>query len=542
MNPRAPRKTLADYLVVAISPVLIMLLVGSLSFFLIQVFYRGELAGSVRWVMFWFVLAVVLLARIGIEQGSGHATLYGLALAAVTWLYLMWLHPAYILGIILLGLIWWCANKLTRDCTLIDEDEDVSGLGLLQAASSKADSEKGEKPEPAGKKTGARTGVPTRDKCRVARLRPPGLWVVYFSLAALPLFGIGQMLLRGGDTASRRAGFVLLFVYMTAALGLLLTTSFLGLRRYLRQRFLAMPGRIAFGWIRFGVGVAAAVLVTTLLVPRPGVNEAWSTLRYQVDYRLHRASEYAARMGGHGKGQGRPGDQTGGSHRERGTGSTGRPGENQGEVPTEKRTTRTTPDETARTEGPSRNQPTPLASDGVGRWYILFRDSLILAAAIVIGWWLVRRRHLVLQLIQSAIAALINFCRTLFSFPITRRHAKTDGRNRAGVKRPAFTRFENPFVTGRDRSWTPEEVILYSYEALRAWAKEQGVEPRPQQTAREFCVELGGRFPEVNSELARLAYLHGHAAFGVGLPPNSDLALVRQLWRYLTASVATMPR
>ena len=81
MNLHAPRKTLADYLVVAISPVLIMLLVGSLSFFLIRVFYRGELAGNVRWVIFWFVIAVVLVARIGIEQGSGHATLYGLALA-----------------------------------------------------------------------------------------------------------------------------------------------------------------------------------------------------------------------------------------------------------------------------------------------------------------------------------------------------------------------------------------------------------------------------------------------------------------------------
>ena len=42
MNSSKPAKTLADYMVIGISPVLIMLLVGSLSFFLIQVFYRGE--------------------------------------------------------------------------------------------------------------------------------------------------------------------------------------------------------------------------------------------------------------------------------------------------------------------------------------------------------------------------------------------------------------------------------------------------------------------------------------------------------------------
>lgn len=529
-------------MVVAISPVLIMLLVGSLSFFLIQVFYRGELAGNVRWVVFWFVLAVVLVARIGIEQGSGHAAVYGLALAAATWLYLVWLHPAYVLGIILLGVIWWCANKLTRDCTLIDEDEDASGRGLLQAASSKEIPEEEEKSESSGKKLAARTVAPGKNKRRAPRQHPPGLWVVYFSLAALPLFGIGQMLLRDGDTASRRAGLTLLFIYMTAALGLLLTTSFLGLRRYLRQRLLAMPGSIAFGWIRFGVGVGAVVLVMALLVPRPGVNEAWSTLRYQVDYELHRASEYAARMGGHGEGKGRPGSETGEMNADRGPGLSERLGEQQGQIAHNRRTRRTTPDETAPTDGQSRNQPTLLASDGAGGWYVLFRDLLILIAALVIGWWLVRRRHLILQIVQSFVAALISFFRNLFTFPVVRRRGEAGGRNQVGIKRPAFARFENPFVTGRDRLWTPEETILYSYEALRAWAEEQGVKPRPQQTAREFCFELGGRFPEVNSELARLAYLHGHAAFGAGLPPNSDLALVKQLWRYLTASVASAAR
>src|SRR5665647_643676 len=132
MHPVKPIKTLADYLVISISPVLIMLLVGSLSFFLIEVFFRGPAIGSVRWVMFWFVMAIVLVSRIGIEQGTGPAVVYGLALALATWLYLIRIHPAFILGMILLGVVWWCAHKLTWDCTLIDEDEDASGGGLLQ--------------------------------------------------------------------------------------------------------------------------------------------------------------------------------------------------------------------------------------------------------------------------------------------------------------------------------------------------------------------------------------------------------------------------
>ena len=134
MNSPKPAKTLADYMVIGISPVLIMLLVGSLSFFLIQVFYRGEAVGSVRWVVFWFVMAVVLVSRIGIEQGTGQAAVYGLALAGATWIYLVQIHPAYLLGVILLGTVWWCAHKLTWDCTVIDDDEDASGSGLLQTA------------------------------------------------------------------------------------------------------------------------------------------------------------------------------------------------------------------------------------------------------------------------------------------------------------------------------------------------------------------------------------------------------------------------
>ena len=95
-----------------------------------------------------------------------------------------------------------------------------------------------------------------------------------------------------------------------AALGLLVTTSFLGLRRYLRQRYLVMPGNIAFGWVQFGVIGAALVLCLSLLLPRPGAGEAWGALRYHVDYQIRRASEYAARFNPHGSGSGRAGNQS----------------------------------------------------------------------------------------------------------------------------------------------------------------------------------------------------------------------------------------
>jgi hypothetical protein len=132
--PRKPQKTAADYMVVALSPALIMGLVGSICFFLIEVFYQGPMGGGARWVMFWFVIAIVLVSRIAIEQSSEHAAVYGLALAAAVWLYLARMTPSYLLSIVLLGIVWFCANKLVWDCTLIACDDEFPRSAPVFAA------------------------------------------------------------------------------------------------------------------------------------------------------------------------------------------------------------------------------------------------------------------------------------------------------------------------------------------------------------------------------------------------------------------------
>jgi hypothetical protein len=76
-------------------------------------------------------------------------------------------------------------------------------------------------------------------------------------------------------------------------------------------------------------------------------------------------------------------------------------------------------------------------------------------------------------------------------------------------------------------------LVLYSFEALQVWAEEQGVNPRPEQTAREFCVELGGRFPEIISELNQMSFLYSHAAYGTSAQTDCDLEPIKRLWRFL---------
>ncbi len=102
--PKSKRKkTLADYVVIAISPVLIMTLVGSLAFFLLELTYHGQYEMRMKWILFWFILAAVLVARIAIEQGREYATLFGIALTAAVGLAAVRLVDQFLLAWLLLG-------------------------------------------------------------------------------------------------------------------------------------------------------------------------------------------------------------------------------------------------------------------------------------------------------------------------------------------------------------------------------------------------------------------------------------------------------
>ena len=524
MNTSRPTKTLADYLVIGVSPALIMVMVHSVCFFLVEVFYRGEAAGGVRWVLFWFVLAVVLIARIGIEQGDGQAMVYGLALACVTWLYLSTVQPNVVFGALLLGIVWFTAHKITCSCTLIDDEADASGQGLLQSirrlprifrkeqapiAKTSAPPESSSAPVPSAKKE------------KSASSQIPGVWLIYFSLAALPIFGLGQTLLPAGDMAARRQGFIYLFFYLAAALGLLVTTSFLGLRRYLRQRHLVMPGNIAVGWVQFGVVGAALILCLSLLLPRPGSGEAWIGLRYHVDYQLRRASEFAARFNPHGSGSGRAGNQTP-SAKQPGNPSS-QPGQTSGQA-----SQQGTPQ-----EGGNQGRPLPNLSPSALAVYPWLRTLFWLAVALVLAWAIYRHRGVILTLLRNIWAALRHFIAALLG--LFQPSAAAPPPATKAMAPPPFKSFKNPFLTGADRLWPPEKLITYSYDALQSWVLEQEAKHGSPQTPREFCRQLGEEMPEAANALEHLAFLYGHVAYDASVPAKYDPEHLRLLWNYMSS-------
>jgi hypothetical protein len=314
--------TNADYLAIAVSPALIMALVGSLVFFLIEVLYVGQYQARMNYAFALFVFAAVLIARISIEIGSEHAALYALPLGIVMFLFLLRFvdQPnalGHLINLALLGLVWWCAHKLTWDSTVIDDAEDASGEGLMQRIGV-------DDPAGAGGKTDSSAVAGAKDNELFAasgsadsKLVPwwqqplkksgphtPGVWVLYFSLAALPLFGIGQHWIPVAETGRRRYVFALLLVYVAAALALLVTTSLLNLRRYLRQRRVEMPLAIAGTWVGVGAVLIVVVMLFAALIPRPGAEIALSRVPWQSSSSddLRAAQTSAIRNGG-GKGK-----------------------------------------------------------------------------------------------------------------------------------------------------------------------------------------------------------------------------------------------
>ena len=235
-----------------------------------------------------FVFASVLIARISIEMGSERAAQFALALGVAMFLvmakFLQHSSPfSHLINLGLLAVVWWSTHKLTWDCTLIDDSKDASGAGLMQRMgveefeSSEASADSNELLSAPGEKQ-AKTP------------HTPGLWVLYFSLAALPLFGLGQKMIPAADTASRRYAFALLAIYVAAGLALLVTTSFLGLRRYLRQRRLEMPTPMAATWVATGGVLIVIVMLLAALLPRPSAEYAISRAPWQAGSRSELAS------------------------------------------------------------------------------------------------------------------------------------------------------------------------------------------------------------------------------------------------------------
>jgi len=600
-----PAKSLADYVAIAISPVLIMALVGSLVFFLLEVVYRGRYEGSLQHILFFFVFGAVLVARISMQGGiSDRAGLYGIVLGLVTWLALLRfvdypedlpLAPwGWAINLGLIGIIWWSAHRLTWDCTLIDDEVDASGTGLLEsaglekpaadaevAAAGSGEQRKKKSREPAGLLGWMTRYRRFRDE-RLKQAHTPGVWVVYFSLAALPLFGLGQAQIPPSETARRQYAFQLMCIYVGSGLGLLLTTSFLGLRRYLRQRSLRMPAGITTAWLSLGGFLIAVMLGVGALLPRPADSQPffnWPLARStdrdaselaqvgdakekskddkasrtqkgdQKDDAGKQASEKGGKAGGNdtkGKASGKS-DKDGKqakdadkdkAEKKEAAGGKGKDQEQKGrgQAGHDKKKDNAKSQKSGVPAKAQKVSP-PEPPSGFMSQAASFLKWIVIAILVL---------AVVFFLLRSGLRFLANFTdwarRLLAAFqawwqglgafwprkPTAEQNLETE---EIRVPPKPFSAYPNPFSAGRADEMSPGELVRYSFEALEAWAREHGLERRQQQTPIEFAHTLGDEVPRLEQDVQRLAGFYASLTYAPGRLPETCREPLRTFWQ-----------
>lgn len=302
-----------DFLLAAIAPVFIIGMIGSLVYFIIIVCYEGPFTARLMWILGLYTVAAVLIARIAIEQSRQLAFAYMFALGAAT----LFVAPQFMtisgpLAIftfpILLGLlvlIAVLADRITFDCTSMNEQHRSTGIGLLQSLGL-VESERKGKTSDANIKTAIESEDATKPDVATSKKSPrrkhnPGVWVLYFALLALPLFGLGQLVIR--NPIDRRWAFTYLFVYLLSSLFLLVMISLLSLRKYLRERGVPMETAFAIRWLAIGMTSVFVVLFLLSMLPIP----SHSLLSMDLPFRFTSRDDLQANKWGWGN-EGAPGD------------------------------------------------------------------------------------------------------------------------------------------------------------------------------------------------------------------------------------------
>jgi len=617
-----PRGTLVDYLVAAIEPALIMIMVGSLMFFLLDVAYQGPFLERLRWILFWFVFGIVMITRVSMQIGSSLAKGYGVALGGAVALVASVLAGFLPLLLVILGVVWWATHKLTFDCTLLDEDQDA-GVGLLQESG--IDPRAPDEPIPATTTDDPaamdasllppgpwwKNGTHGSDAAR--RPNAPGTWLVYFTLASLPLFGLGQWFVPAVEEERRNGLFLYFLAYISSGMGLLLATSFLNLRRYLRQRKLRMPVAMTATWLTTGAVVILGLTILAAALPLPGslgFNVLRGATRATTDLRAsrlamlkdsgvqgqgaasdgHAASQAASPPESRGEakgagqtndrnaaqqtsGKGQPGGKSGPGDSQRGAprgksaraqsgtpGKRGSPQQDQsgdqakgqdarsdknadrgkdadnGSNQDDKSASEQNKDQSSeQNQNPSdaAQQPSRLPSLSVQApsW---LRGLLIAAGGAALVYGLFRYGRVLLDALRDLLASLLG---GLFIEKPQKRakEAAAELGEPALPSRP-FASFANPFDSGLDQRLGPNDLVIYSFEALEAWASEHKLARSPHETPNEFVRRLGMAHSDLRQDAVRLAGYFVTIVYGQQAFQAEVLPVLRQFWQALHGS------
>ena len=572
------QRSVAEIILELISPALIMILVGSFVMFLVEVFYQGNYTARLDIILMLFTFAAVLIGRISIEQDHSVAFLYAIPLGIVTLLAMVRFVEitgplaaiSLPINVGLIGIVWFFTHKLVWDCTFVDMTKDVTATGLMDSVGSRwqklrdavyeIDQQADADPTPT--ETTAKSEPPWAPLWKWIRHRKantPGLWVVYFAVFTLPTFGIAQGFIPSSDLPSRQWVFQLFVAYILASLGLLMTTSLIGLMRYLHSRKVEMPNSLMISWIGVGSVVGVVLLGIAWLLPRPAPEYSiaraipfsfktpdstrpnrWALGNDGQESGGQANSTRAGGQSGQGQsGQGQSGQSQSGQSQsgqgqsgqgQSGQGQSGQGQSGQGQSGQGQSGQGQSGQGSSTTQGGTSSFSMPSLPGGLGT---LVKILAALALILLLLWAAIRYRREIRESLRTWLEGIARWW-SLFLGRKSRQRKGLEPIPAAPIEpRRPFATFTNPFRDRASSQLTPDELVAFSFTALEAWAYEVGQPRHEDQTPVEFAKSLARSVPEVGPSAQAFTAIVNQSAYAPGTLDRSCLPTLQKLWEQL---------
>ncbi len=315
--------TLTDTLLSIVNPFLILVLLWSIVFFLLDVryIYTAVNDSNLRIVVFFFILGVVAVNRIFATESVEDGVIYGFGLGLAISLYVMVSTSAYGTGSFIYNLVtgnnflaflsnmglviflWWLTNRITYECC-IDENLSAGEIGITTSLSKAIEKSKEQKTK--RKKTQSTdlfyeleaidpTQLTFKDPSakditfnimgfgdRLSKI-PAGISILFFSIPVMGIFSLGLRILVNGGREMINAGWFYLVLYVFSSALLLVMTSLGGLREYYKMRRVSIPGFLGITWIGLGTLITIIAMVCSAYLPLPSLPNPIYVAEHQPD-------------------------------------------------------------------------------------------------------------------------------------------------------------------------------------------------------------------------------------------------------------------
>ncbi|HOL19337.1 MAG TPA: DUF4129 domain-containing protein [Candidatus Hydrogenedens sp.] len=507
--------TLTDTLLSIVNPFLILVLLWSIVFFLLDVRYIYTEVNDInlRFVVFFLVLGIVGVNRIFATESVESGISYGAGLALAISLYVMVSTSVYGTGSVIYNLVtgnsflaflsnmgvviflWWLTNRITYECC-IDENPNAGEIGIATSVN-KAFQKTVRKEETAHQKEKMGTELfyeleavdPTqlsfKDPSvkditfnimgfgeRLSRI-PAGISVLFFSIPVLGIFSLGLRILVNGGEQMVNVGWVYLGLFVFSSMTLLVMTSLGGLREYYKNRRVYVPSMLGVTWVLLGIAIIVVAMVCATFLPLPTLPKPFYVAEHQTDPWV-RNSHFQLN-----------------------------------------------PIVVAPVVEIWQQQMILQKLRYVVIFILIFVSSWVAFSAVkrfIVHWW---------QVSLQRGGFLVRWLMKL----LERRKGKVKIKRKISIKSSKSIKFVNSLSDpNMSQKFTPNEHIEYAYQALCALAEDLGVPKKLNETPLEFLANLPNVLEVLREEIEELTLLYQTAVFSPIKFDSKILDRLRKFW------------